>query len=201
METKDFEGHAVYHLGLRAFPQRQITLETLERSKVPVKVSGKELGDTPVFTVPAFEPKNRLLLHGMAVYPHTKSTPAFWKFLNLILDDLAVFDEVVWVGSARDREVGRRTYPNWAEFDDQGDFLNLAGLMSSSKMVIGVGSSVVALAGALKVPCIRVHDPIGDNPKHIWSNLGDTQINDTEIELRKTWPAFRDRYARAEVVV
>jgi hypothetical protein len=43
-----------------------------------------------------------------------------------------------------------------------------------------VGSSVVALAGALKVPAIRVHDRIGyesDLDFRIWNNLGSNQVN------------------------
>ena len=201
LETKDFDGHTVYHLGLRAFPQRQITLETMERSKAVV-VDQHELAETPSIVAPAWEPKNRLVLHGQTVYGHTKSSPGFWKFLTSIRKDIEErFDEVVWVGSARDREVGVRTYPEWKDFDDQGDFMNLAGLIGGSKLVIGVGSSVVALAGAMKVPCIRVHDPIGQNSKVIWSNLGQNQINDTEVELRKSWPSFRDQWARSEVGV
>ena len=66
--------------------------------------------------------------------------------------------------------------------------------MVNSRAVIGCGSSSVALAGALKVPCIRVHDPIGEFPRRIWDNLGDNQLNDTEIGLRASWPEWRDKW-------
>jgi ADP-heptose:LPS heptosyltransferase len=140
------------------------------------------------------------VLHGQTVYAHTKSSPGFWKFLRSVRGELARdFDEVVWVGSERDREVGKRLYPEWKDFDDHGSFLELAQLIAGSDLVVGVGSSVVALAGALKVPCVRVHDPIGDHAKRIWDNLAHNSINDTEVDLRKTWPTFRDEHLKAKV--
>jgi len=78
--------------------------------------------------------------------------------------------------------------------------LDLAKFMAGASLVVGCGSSGVALAGALKVPCIRVHDPIGEAPKVIWSNLGENQLNDTEIGLRKSWPEFRDRWLNDQPV-
>jgi hypothetical protein len=66
--------------------------------------------------------------------------------------------------------------------------------MAASRCVIGSGSSGIALAGQLKVPSIRVHDPIGDAPKVIWSNLQEAHLNDTERLLRPEWPKFRDKY-------
>jgi ADP-heptose:LPS heptosyltransferase len=131
----------------------------------------------------------------MAVYPHTKTTPALWKFLYRVADELdEMFDEVVWVGSDRDREVGKRIYPKWGEFSDDGDFKKLADLIWNSRLMIGCGSSPITLAGALKVPGIRVHDPIGDHPRVIWSNLGANQMNEGEKDLRTLWPRFRDEF-------
>ena len=188
LPTSEYEGKNVYHLGFRSFPSRQITLETMENARVPIKVDQQNLADTPTFEVGEVDFKNRLVLHGQATFRHTRTSPGFWKFLFRVRGKLeSLFDEIVWVGSARDREVGRRTYPDWPEFDDEGDFLKLARVIAGSKAVIGVGSSVVTLAGALKVPCIRVHDPMGDKPKVIWSNLGDNQLNATEEELREMW--------------
>src|SRR3972149_1429150 len=37
------EGKTIYHLGLRMFPQRQLTLECLENCKVPLQVDRKLL--------------------------------------------------------------------------------------------------------------------------------------------------------------
>ena len=61
--------------------------------------------------------------------------------------------------------------------------------------MIGCGSAPIVLAGLLKIPSVRVHDKIAsDAPKVIWNNLAPNSINDTEIELRKSWPTFRDRW-------
>lgn len=195
LEPKDYQDRRVVHLGLRGFPQRQLTLEAFESSKLGLSVSPQELAETPVFEVPEPRPAaNRLLLHGMAVCPHSGSSPGFWRFLASIRNELPkLFDEIVWIGSPRDLEVGTRTYPSWDQtLDDHGNLLETARLMVGSRMVIACGSSMAALAGALKVPCIRVHDPIGQAAKVIWSNLGSNQLNATELELRKEWPLYRD---------
>jgi len=201
LKTEDVVGNTVYHLGLRGFPVRQITLETLANCKVPLDIDPDTLACDVAFVMPPKNPANRLVLHGMAVYPHTKSTPGFWKFLHSVADELSgMFDDIVWTGTARDREVGKRAYPQWAEYDDGGDFKKLADLIWDSRLMIGCGSAPVALAGALKVPAIRVHDPIGEHPRVIWSNLGPNQMNETEPELRKLWPAFRDEHVPRTVL-
>jgi len=203
LPTSDLEGHVVYHLGLRSFPARQLTLQCLEDCKIPVEIDKNKLASEPSLiidgkdsVVRTFTPtSNRVILHGQPVCTHNRQTPQFWKFLSSIAVYLEEeFDEIVFVGDERDREIGVHTYPKWRQFNDGGNFLTLARLIEKSRLVIGTGSSVVALGGALKVPTIRVHDPIGNHPKVIWSNLGDNQINDTEIELRKSWPEFRDKW-------
>jgi ADP-heptose:LPS heptosyltransferase len=219
LPTSEYEGKNVYHLGFRSMPVRQLTLETLESAKVPLDtITEDDLANTPCLEVePADQvtilkdgaplvitlgQKRLCLLHGQAVYAHTKSTPGFWKFLAGVESYLTrEFDEVIFIGNNRDREVALRTYPHWSSYDDAGDFLSLARLMVRASLVIGVGSSPIALAGALKVPSVRVHDPIGENAKVIWSNLQPAHLNATEIELRKEWPAFRDRYLKSEVSV
>jgi hypothetical protein len=60
--------------------------------------------------------------------------------------------------------------------------------------MIGCGSYPITVAGALKIPAIRVHDQIGEMAKIIWDNLGDNQLNETELSLRKAWPRFRDQW-------
>jgi hypothetical protein len=195
LDASELAGRNVYHLGFRSFPERQLTLETLARSNVPVEVDVATLANTNPFEVPAAGEKvNRLILHGQGVCPHTRATPNFWKFIAAIRGELSMFDEVVFIGSPQDREVGSIAYPGWGAFDDGGDFLKLAEFMLASRAVIGCGSSSVALAGALKVPCIRVHDPIGEFPRRIWDNLGENQLNDTEIGLRSSWPEWRDKW-------
>jgi hypothetical protein len=205
LPTSEFEGRQIFHLGLRKFPDRQLTLECFENSKVPVQYDAGEVARTPMFHVePLVAEGRRCVLHGQSVYAHTKSSPGFWKFLASVEKELERdFDEVLWVGSERDREVGTRIYPQWKGFDDHGSFLELARLIAGAELVIGTGSSVVTVGGALKVPTVRVHDPIGDHAKRIWDNLAYNSINDTETELRKTWPVFRSEHlnkSKAEVV-
>lgn len=216
LPTSEHEGRQIIHLGLRHFPQRQITLETFEASRTDLGVDVDLVASEPCLEVPdtdsvtlikqgadvVLNPKGRriLLLHGQAVCPHTRSTPEFWKFLAPLRKELEqLFDEIVFVGSERDRKTGTQQYGGWSEFDDQGSFLELAKLMKQAKCVIGAGSSVVTLAGALKVPCIRVHDPIGEHARSIWDNLSICSLNRMEVELRREWPAFRDQWLKEGV--
>jgi ADP-heptose:LPS heptosyltransferase len=197
LPASELAGRNVYHLGFRSFPERQLTLETMEKANVPVDIGVATLANTNPFEVPTVGEKvNRLVLHGQGVCSHSRTTPNFWKFLAAIRMELpSIFDEIVFIGSPQDREVGAIAYPEWKSFDDGGDFLKLAEFMVNSRAVIGCGSSPVALAGALKVPCIRVHDPIGnDIPRRIWDNLSDNQLNDTEVGLRTSWGPWKERW-------
>ena len=193
--TSAYEGHTVYHLGYRSFPARQLTLECLEQSKVPLSIGVEEVAETcSIKTKPRAPDGEYIMLHGQGVCPHTRSTPQFWKFLSTIWNELNErYAGVIFVGTDRDREVALSVYKGSFAFDDGGDFQKLADFMADASLVIGCGSSIVALAGALKAPCIRVHDPIAEAPKIIWSNLGSNQLNATEIELRTMWPEFRDK--------
>lgn len=203
LPTSKFIDKTVYHLGLRKFPSRQLTLECMESSKVPITVEQDVLSEEPSISslhkngkIPP-EKLNRLILHGQGVCPHTGTTPMFWRFIHRIKDEInQLFDEVVMVGSEDDREVAKRTYPEWRAQGDGGDFFILSKYMAQARCVIGCGSSVVSLAGAMKVPCIRVHDEVGQPPvpKSIFSNLGKNQLNATEIELRELWPEWRDKW-------
>ena len=237
LPTSAFEGKTVYHLGYRGFPVRQITLQVLNDSAVPIVVDPEKLANEPNLFVDSLvkldavdveidlgphvvsdaidtaglysrpgkvfhiqSPKyDRLVLHAGAVYTHNRTTPTFWKFIASIRGELeALFSEIVFVGTQQEREVGLMTYPNWSAYDDGGDFLKLARLIAGSRCMIGMGSAPITLAGGLKVPGIRVHDPIAnDAPKVIWNNLGENQLNDTELGLRKSWPLFRDQWLKA----
>ena len=196
LPTSAFSGNTIYHLGFRCLPSRQISLEAREMSKVPLTISTDEFADTPCFDVGPVEKVNRLVLHGKGVFEHSKETPTFWKFIAGIKGELeTMFEEIVFVGSDDDREVGSTTYPEWKTFDDGGDFLKFAQFVAASRAMIGVGSAPITMAGALKIPGIRVHDKIGDDaPRMIWDNLGGNQLNRTEVELRKEWPVFRDKW-------
>lgn len=198
LPTSAFEGNTIYHLGMRAFPVRQISLQCLQESKVPITVSPEVFAETPSLTVEEASPANRLVVHGQSVCPHNRATPTMWRFLASIQQDIhELFEEVVFVGSPADREVGLTTHPHWTAYDDGGDFLKLARLIAGSRAMIGVGSAPVVVAGLLKVPAIRVHDRIGnDAPRVIWDNLGSNQLNRTHVELRTEWPKFRDRWLK-----
>lgn len=204
LETKDLQGLLVYHLGFRGFPQRQISLETRASSRVPIAVKPAEFATTPTIEAqPAAKTGKKLILHGQSVCPHTLATPGFWKFIAPIRAELeGIFSEIVWVGSARDLEVAETTYgkvwPKATYFDDGGDFQLLANQMANADLVIGAGSCVAALGGQLKVPTIRVHDPIAGKSKTIWAGLGANQSTDLEVALRAQWPEFRDRWVTCE---
>jgi hypothetical protein len=196
LPTSAFTGNTIYHLGLRGFPNRQLTLQCKNDSKVPLDVDVETLTNEPSLVVERLMPVNRLVVHGQGVCPHNRSTPTVWKFLSGIKKEVEkLFDEVVFVGSADDLEVARIAYPNAKTFEDDGNFLKLAEYINQSRAMIGCGSAPIVLAGLLKVPSIRVHDPIGnDAPKVIWNNLAPNSINETEIELRTEWPKFRDKW-------
>lgn len=201
LPTSEFAGNTVYHMGFRSFPSRQITLETLTNSRVPVTVAPEELAETPTFSVGQTTKYNRLVLHGQSVYAHTRNTPTFWKFLASVRGELdRMFTEVVFVGNERDRAVGLATYPDWTAFDDGGDMLKLGRFIAESRAMVACGSGPVTLAGALKVPAIRVHDVVGGQgdgtPKVVFSNLGENQLNEAEVGLRSAWPAWRDRWLK-----
>lgn len=195
LDLGDLGDRVIYHLGFRKFPERQGTLQSLQDSRTPITIP--QDGWQPSLTVEAQQGPSTLVLHGQAVGTHNGAVPQFWKFLSGIRHEVdGLFDRVVWVGAKSDREVGKRLYPKWQdEFDDGGDVLETAKLIAGAKAFIGCGSSMVVLAANLGIPAIRVHDRIGqDAPRTIWSNLGENQLNETEIGLRTEWPIWRDKY-------
>jgi len=201
LPTSAHQDRTIVHMGLRGFPVRQLTLECMNQTKLNLSVKPDVLANEPSLKVETSGKKNRLILHGMPVCPHTHNTPVFWKFLSGIRGELEkLFDEIVFVGDERDREIGTRTYPDWTEFADDGDFMKLANYLGASRAMIGCGSAPVVLAGLLKVPAIRVHDVIAnDAPKVIWTNLGENQLNEPEVDLRASWPKWRDRWLNSAV--
>lgn len=191
LDTSVHLDHEIYHLGMRKFPSRQITLETLEQ--VPLHIEHHD--DQKCLMVVAGEPKNRLLLHGTFL-THSSGVPSFWRFLADIREQLeSEFEEIVFIGNEGEQARALELYPEWKAYDDRGNFLHVAEYMASSRLVIGAGSCMVALAADLGVPSVRVHDPIGDHPKVIWSNLGHNQINETERDLRAgAWSRFWEEW-------
>lgn len=193
-------------MGFRAFPQRQITMQTAMDCSLKVKPA--RLATEPAFGIHV--PKqNRVALHGTFT-SHVSGTPGFWRVLWDIRRDLEEnFDEIVFTGTAQERERARELYPNahcsrpdaWRDFDDHGSFLELAELLAGSRLVIAAGSSCAALGSVLKVPTLRVHDDIHGVPKHIWSGLGDNQWNETPAGVRKAWPVISESLRSASVVL
>ena len=196
LPTSAYSGNNIYHLGFRAFPIRQISLQTLNDAKVPVTVDPETFANEPYLTVGEVVKVNRLVLHGQGICPHNRQTPTFWRFLASIRDEVNdTYDEVTFVGSPDDLEVAKETYPDWNTYSDDGDFLVLARFIAASRAMIGCGSSPITIAGALKVPAVRVHDMIGnDAPRVIWDNGGENQLNDTHVGLRTSYPEWRDRF-------
>ncbi len=190
--TQDHMDREIVSLGFRKFPSVQITLETLR--SVPLEIKADSLADTPTFHVEHSEPQDRVVLHG--TFQCSIGTPGFWRFLrDRKAEFQALFDELVFIGTPSERERVTEIYPDLATFDDHGSLLEVAVLMKESRCVIGSGSAMVALASSLNVPCVRVHDPIGNAPKVIWSGLGSNQVNESEVDLRKgAWAEFRDRW-------
>jgi hypothetical protein len=197
--TADHIEHTIIPMGLHAFPQRQITMETLQN--VPLHVDSKNFATEPVFERSGEAPLSRCVLHG-TFQTHMGAVPGFWRFLNRITPELEErFDEIAFVGSPDERERAHELYPKFQVFDDGNDFRRLAEFIDRAQLVIGAGSSVVALAGALKVPAIRVHDAIGEAPKVLWSNLGDNQMNEMEPDLRKLFTPFLEKWVPRAMVV
>ena len=200
IKPEEHEDRHFVHCGLRAFPQRQLTLQAFEDVPLTLEVDKKTIAETPNLRAPELPKANRLVLHGTGVCQHNHQTPGFWRFLARNRGLLeSRFDEIVFVGSPEDRDVGLMAYPGWQAWDDGGEFLNLASYVQASRMMIGCGSSNVVVAGALKTSCIRVHDAIGEAPKVIWSNLGSNQRNETELELRGQMEALLDELLTTEV--
>lgn len=197
LKTIDHVEHEIYHLGFRRFPVRQITLEALDM--VPLRIERPENEKSLLVKVNA-SAGTRCVLHGNFA-SHTSGVPGFWRFLASVMPTLMDhFDDIVFVGTSRERERANEIWPLCKTFDDQGDFLNLAELIAGASLMIGCGSSNIVLAGLLGVPAVRVHDPIGEYSKVIWSNLGENQLNATELELRTEWPEFWKRWFSAAEV-
>lgn len=194
LKTSDFLDHEIYHLGMRKFPSRQITLETLE--SVPLHIERKD--DMSSLMVAVLHPhaNRRLVLHGNFA-SHASGVPSFWRFVSDHAKELGeLYDEIAFVGTPQELRRARELYPEWQTFEDGGDLLHTASFIAGADALIGCGSAMVALAGLLGVPSLRIHDPIGDAPKVIWSNLGPNQFNLTEEELRTEWPNVRAALAR-----
>lgn len=201
--TEEHERYEIMSLGFRRMPERQITLQIA--GEVPFKTDVRRLATEPGFVVPSQIKMNRLVVHGTFLFPHGSGCPTFWKVFHDVRHDLEdTFDEIIFTGTAEERARALELYPAgpespYGDFDDDGDFFKLACLMGASRMVMGSGSSGCALSSALKVPTLRVHDPIGEFSKSIWAGLGENQWNETFIGVRKVWPQILASVSRETV--
>lgn len=184
--TEDHVTYEIIPMGFRSFPQRQITLQTA--LDVPFEIDTDRLATESSLVIPDPIKANRVVVHG-GFKTHQTGTPRVWRFFRDVRGELEKrFDEIVFVGTADERSRALELYPAYKDFDDHGEFLELARLIAGSSLVIGCGSSNAALASVLHVPCIRVHDLIGEFPRIIWSGLGANQWNETDAALRRMWP-------------
>lgn len=194
LKIADHMDHEIHHCGFRKFPTKQITLETLD-NLAGLQIARRDT-NTCLTVIHGIPPHRRLVLHGKFT-SHASGVPSFWKFLSDHAAELQnLYEEIVFVGTPAERRRALELYPNWAAYDDGGDFLHLAQFMAPAEAVIACGSSVAALGGLLGVPTLRIHDPIGEAPKIIWSNLGQNQFNLTEEELRTEWSAVRSSFVK-----
>lgn len=169
----------VFHLGHRGPPEKQLTLDVLDYIGFDVDRT-RLANDRTVFGSRIAKPKNRLLLHGMRYVQFQQILPFFWKALFESRELLEKeFEEIVFIGTRSDRMLADAC--GYKSFEDGGDFVKLVDYMQDSRLVLGCGSSMIALAGALKVPSIRIHDNAGAAEGHLppetFSNLGPHQWN------------------------
>lgn len=173
----------VYHLGFRDAPEKPITLQCREYVdfKIPTKALKREctlVGEREP------RPRNLLLLHGRR-YDMYGEFPNFWHALWESWDLLkAEFDEIEWIGLPEEKRISDKF--GGTDFDDGGDWVKLVDEMRDARLVMGVGGAMVALAGALKVPSIRIHDPVLGFREEVFANFGERQWNlGTDADYRK----------------
>lgn len=166
----------VFHMGFRSFPHLEITAYALRQ--IPVPVSWVDLVEMQPFAVAEKDPRNRLVIHG-TLLTHQGRTPYMWTVLHHAREFIkGEFDEVVFVGSQKERDYAKSLYPEWDTFDDQNDFLTLAQYLKDSRLVLGGGSCVVALAGGVHTPSVRIHDHVvGTEIVVPWTNVAPRQMN------------------------
>jgi hypothetical protein len=177
-ELKERYGR-VFHMGFREFPHAEITVHALRH--MPVAVKWDDLVNTQAFCVGEKTKQDRLVIHG-SLFDHCGRTPGMWEVLYQSKEFIGnYFKEIVFVGSQKERTYALSLYPEWGEFDDGNDFLVLGKYLQDSRMVFGGGSCVVALAGGLHVPSVRIHDHVqGTEVVKVWSNVAPKQLNIVE---------------------
>jgi hypothetical protein len=134
LPASEYENVEAHHLGLRNFPQRQLTLEALHASQLGLSVTQDQLAETPTIEAPGevegfSGPRTSASCTAKPSTRTPRGTPKFWTFISDIAPELSeMFHRLVFVGNDRDREVAKRTIP-MGDHDDHGSFLELAKLM------------------------------------------------------------------------
>lgn len=180
-DTTEYE--QVFHCGFRRFPDKQITLFTRDALSLQEDLVDGLFGYQTILAGQV-DPKRRLVIHGRRI-SQSGGDCLFWGVMkNLLANGIADrFDEIVAVGTRDERLDARSRLNVQSTWADNGDWSALALYLANSALLIDAGTGVAALAGAVGTPCIRIHDPIGLQPKTIWSNPQYNQLNFAEGEL------------------
>jgi hypothetical protein len=157
----------VFHLGFRDFPHKGLLRNTYEL--VPLKASYEELAELPSLDPFWIKPEGPLtcILHG------TKTRPRFLTaFLRAMGTKILTsgFDRLFWAGSSDEWP-----WPNAVTLPPP-PLERVVEEMTRCAFVFGASSGIVALAGAMKAPCLRVGEP-ALRPDWIWKNTGPNQWN------------------------
>ena len=171
----------VYHLGLRGEPTNQLTL--CAKENVPIKAGEEQLAAQSLFVGPQNR-QNTLIVHAtatthMGIRHQQDIRPRIWDVFAMCEQWFHLnFEEIVFIGSKKDKRMKELYDYKYFFFDDEGDFLKLAQEMNNTAFVLGAGSMGVVLAGILGVPSMRVHDPLwGKEDFTFWGNLGNKHAN------------------------
>jgi len=161
-------------MGFRDMPDDQITLYIADCLGL-----SKDGDYAPSLFVGDKVQENYCVLHGtFLTQDGSGSSPPFWAALgNWLQFMMKEFDKIYFIGGIDEmREVRSAEFP-FEVFDDGGNLLETAQLINNSRLFIGSSSMGAALAGALGVNAIRVHEDIPPLPKKCWDFLLPNQFN------------------------
>lgn len=179
---KDYEPwDEVYHAGFANFPTYQIT--QFVRDQMGLRIPAALLESARIELGPR-EPQGYLAIHATPK-SNNGELPRVKPLLRACRHGIAKRFSAVWSVGVREDWASTDDWIDSTPFDDGGDWVKLGRFLLGANLVIACGSSMAAYAGALGVPCVRVHDTIGNNLNPaIWSNLGPDQYNFTSLRLQ-----------------
>ena len=162
----------IYHMGFRQLPEKQLTLQAAEN--IPIKSDREEFSKQSIF-VGDRKLKSALIVHGSAGTHHgIHAKPRVWDVFGVCEGFFRkAFDEIIFVGNKEDSDTKDTLGYEGTFLDDGGDLLPTAAIMNGAEFVLGAGSCMVALAGTLGIPSLRIHDPLwGAEDYRLWGFLG-----------------------------